>query len=99
MQDIRKAATIQPLLKREWQKSLRSTLELLNDRFERLSLKSKQIFTEEYAEDAEINALMHLIQHVDSTVDCDHLQQKDVEKCDQLKKFLAAHTRSRHYSF
>lgn len=99
MQDIRKAASTQPLLKREWQKSLNSTVELLNDRFERLSLKDRQIFTEEYAEDAEIDTLMHLIQLVDSSVECNHLQQKEIKKYVLLKRFMESHTRSCHYSF
>ena len=95
MQDIRKAASVQQALKHEWQKSPRSIMELVNDRFERLSLKGKQIFTEEYAKDIEIDALIHLIQRIDHTVDCDHLQQKDVVR----KLILASHTRSRQYSF
>ena len=54
MQDIRKAASTQPLLQCEWHKSLKSTIELLNNRFERLSLKDQKIFTEEYAVNAKI---------------------------------------------
>ena len=50
-----------------------ATLEFLNKRFERKVSK----FTEKYAEDAKIKALMHLIQRI---VDYNHLQQKDVEK-------------------
>ena len=64
-------------MKCEWQKSL---MELLSDRFERLSLKDRQIILEEYAKDSEIDTLMYLIQSVDSSVNCNHLQQKDIEK-------------------
>ena len=99
MSDIRKAATTQPALKHAWGQSLKPVLDILNGRFARLSLKGRPVCTEEYAEDAEIDAVMRHIHRIDRTVDLDHLQQKDIEKCDKLKKFLESHTRSRHYSF
>lgn len=75
MADIRRSATTQVGLKREWLKSLGSIIQLLNDRFERLSLKGKPFYAEECAEDHEIEMMSKLIHKVDPSVDLSRLQQ------------------------
>ena len=78
--DIGKVAATQPALKHAWGQSLKPVIDILNRRFERLSLKGRPVCTEKHAEDSEIDVVTHHIYRIDP-VDCDHLQQKDIDKC------------------
>ena len=100
MAEIRKLASTVPFLKKAWGDSLKSVMEVLESRFERLSLKGMPICTEESADEDEIDDFSQVIKVlVDPTIDLSNLQKKDVVNYKDLLTFLETHTRSRHYFF
>ena len=99
MTDVRLMAKRNENLKPQYEKSIEPVVNLINDRFGRMSLKENKVSTKLPATDAQITSLFDIINLIDASVDINKLRHADLLKNTDLHSFISSHCYSTTYTF
>ncbi|XP_056013095.1 uncharacterized protein LOC125679479 [Ostrea edulis] len=97
LKSLRNLASKNQRIKEEYTQAVGATLNILKERFKRLSWKGESVCVQEAASQEEMNALVEILKVLDENIQSDsnlsNLQSKAVDA------FLESHSRSRQYIF
>ncbi|XP_056009601.1 uncharacterized protein LOC130051588 [Ostrea edulis] len=97
LKSLRNLASKNQRIKEEYTQAVGVTLNILKERFKRLSWKGESVCVQEAASQEEMNALVEILKVLDENIQSDsnlsNLQSKAVDA------FLESHSRSRQYIF
>ncbi len=99
MADIRREAYSKPLLKKAAADSLAPVVSLIEERFQRLSLKDKSFQIGKPASSDSIECLWSFAEMIDGTLSMSNTTKKEVTKAKKFMDFFNAHCHARKYSF
>ena len=88
-----------PLIRAAWTDSLSPVQGLIRSRFERLSLKDKQIKTRDSISDQAVDELKNHLRKLFPTIDLDKLQKATLSKNMCYQQWVETHCRQRQYAF